>query len=157
MVDRYDWWVVGEQGAVLNYNNPPPPPPPPGPPTGGGTPPPAQTTVAPAPAGSNRTFVATPPHIVVDQPKPGRTTTGKKKRQLLSHTSVKVERGRLIITFVLSARARVRIEPLTAGHLVGAIRSRVLAAGRRRMVVPYQGLQPPAQLRIVARPAKKKK
>jgi hypothetical protein len=95
------------------------------------------------------------PQVIVDQPPPSKPPGSRgPARRLLSHVKVKVERGRLIVTFLLSARARVRMEPRTAGRLIGAARTSVLAKGRRRMVVTYRGSLPPAQLRIVARPAK---
>jgi hypothetical protein len=146
-----DIWAVGAHGAVLRYfDKPAPPADDPTPPPGDDPGPPPQQPKPP------------PPHVTVEQPPPsprpptrhGHRHHAKPPRQLMSHVRVKVERGRLIVSFRLSAPARVRIEPRSHGHLVGARRSRVLPKGRARMVVPYRGSRPPGQLRIVVRPLK---
>jgi len=56
------------------------------------------------------------------------------------------------VSFALSTRAKVTIQPRTRGRLVGKPRELLLAPGRHRVTVTYRGKRPPAELRIVARP-----
>ena len=159
-LEQYDIWAVGDKGTVLHYvydHDPVPPPstgtpPPPPPPTstGGGGPPPSKTSPAPLP----------PPHVTVVQPPPKRTRAHRghrKATRLVSHVHVKVDIGRLIVTFHLSAPARIQIEGRTKGRVIASAGPRVMRKGRARMILTYRGARPPAQLRIIARPAKKAK
>jgi hypothetical protein len=96
------------------------------------------------------------PQIIVTQKPAPRPTTGKARPRigrLLLRPRVHVERGRLVITFFLTARASVAVRALTGSRLVGAMAARTLARGNRRMVVHYRGRRPPTQLQIIVRPA----
>jgi len=161
-VSDSDMWAVGPLGTIIHYYPTPPPPtppPPPPPPTPKRTPSPSSSS-KPQPTASTAPVppASAPLHTTVDQPpaptrrhKPGRRP--RPARRLLTNVRVQVQRGRLVITFVLSRRARVAVTAGRAGRTVGGLAWKVFAPGRRQVIVPFVGPGVPAQLRISARPA----
>jgi hypothetical protein len=163
-VSDSDLWAVGSLGTIIHYYPTPPPtanpPSSPSPTPDPKSPPPAPQpsktppSTGPPPAPRSNT----PPHTTVDQPrvrrrrhKPGRRS--RPAPRLLSAVKVQVQRGRLVITFSLSRRARVAVLAGRGGRTVGRLAWRVYGPGRQQVIVPFVGPGVPAQLHISARPA----
>jgi hypothetical protein len=163
-----DIWAVGDKGTVLHFNrvaDPPPPPPPcncdpnptpdpdpgPAPQTDpGATPsstPAPTTTVPPAEPGD-------PTIYVVESNRPATRRPGRRprpQRRLLDRVAVTREARRLVISFRLTAPARVAISATRGRATVARAVARAMRAGRRRVTLAFTGA-PPTALRIVVRP-----
>ena len=167
-----DLWAVGNSGTVLHFAVPPPPPPPPPPApsdpgagsgsgSGSGS---SNGTPAPGPSPSGSSPSSPPPAVSVSQPPPPASSPPKSASprsasrprtvtRLLTGVAVRPAGHTLIITFLLSGRARVFAIATRHGQMVGRTRPRVLGRGFQRLVLQYTGRQAPTNLRISARPA----
>ena len=164
-----DVWAVGADGNVQRFAELPPPPPPPvdeddgsGTPSGGGD---TVTPPDPGQASTASSNDAPPPQVtVVQQPpassppppaqnKPAAGARPKSTGRLMRNVRVRVQRGRLIITFSLAAPARVGARASTAGRTLGRVGARLLGKGKRTLVLRYRGKRPPTQLQLIVRPA----
>jgi hypothetical protein len=165
-----DVWAAGAQGNIRHFGEPPPPEVKSGGDTGGetgsggggGTDAGGGAGGATGDTGGGSGGGSTPATVVIENPAPSQTppsstTQPPAKRpttsqRLLRNVRVKMIRGRLIISFRLVAPARVGAQARTAGRLVGRLRERLLAPGRRTLVLRYRGRRPPTQLQLIVRP-----
>lgn len=75
-----------------------------------------------------------------------------RKPLLMRDVRVRVERGELVVLCKLSAPARVSATATRAGRVVGRTGWKRFRRGRCRLVIPYRGAKPPAELRLIAVP-----
>lgn len=170
-------WAVGDGGVVQRYHNAPDPKEPepepepepdpgpgpgPGPSPGPGpgprpnpNPPASQscncatTTVPPQERGDPTIYVVEP-----DRPRPRGGQPRPRYRPLMYGVAVRRQARRLVITFRLRAPARVTVSAKRGRATVSRTPTRLLPAGRRRVVLAFTG-RPPTALRIVVSPLRR--
>jgi hypothetical protein len=167
-----DVWAAGAQGNVRHFAEPPPPPKQDDEGGTGGDNGSASSTGGGSTdtgTGAGTSSAGDTPHTtIVEQPAPksgapkptpanaGQTPKGAQRKptgRLMRDVRVRVVRGRLIITFRLTAPARVGARASTAGRVLGQVSARLLGPGKRSLVLRYRGQRPPTQLQLIVRPA----
>jgi hypothetical protein len=164
-----DIWAVGDQGTVMHFNfvaDPPPKPcncdPTPNPdPNPNPNPDPTPNSDPNSTPRSNPTTTTVPPAdpgdptiYVVEPDRPATRRPGNRRRpqrRLLDRVAVTREARRLVVSFRLTAPARVAISATRGRATVARAIARAMRAGRRRVALPFTGA-PPTELRIVVRP-----
>jgi hypothetical protein len=120
--------------------------------SGSGTPPPP----APTTETQTETVLIPPalddPDFPVDDPVGAPKPPPKLKKRLVRSVVVKATRRGLVVSFTLTAPAKVALVAKRAGRVVGKTSPRKLAPGRRQLLLTYSG-KLPSELKIVARPA----
>jgi hypothetical protein len=172
-----DIWAVGDKGTVMHFNvvaDPLPPPPKPcncdpNPnPNPNPNPDPNPTPDPNSTPRSNPTTTTTVPaaepgdptiYVVEPDRRPaarGPRNRRRPQRRLLDRVAVTREARRLVVSFRLTAPARVAISATRGRATVARAISRAMRAGRRQVTLPFSGA-PPTELRIVVRqlPAKR--
>jgi hypothetical protein len=113
---------------------------------------PTTTTVPPAEPGDPTIYVVEPDRPATRGPRNRR----RPQRRLLDRVAVTREAQRLVVSFRLTAPARVAISATRGRATVARAIARAMRAGRRRVTLAFSGA-PPTELRIVVRqlPAKR--
>jgi hypothetical protein len=172
-----DIWAVGTRGTVMHYNrvadpvvttcdptpcggdtssgssassgsDPGPSPTPPPDPSSTSRSTPQTTTVPPAEPGDPTIYVVEPDRPATRGPHNRRR---RPQRRLLDRVAVTREARRLVVSFRLTAPARVAISATRGRATVARAIARAMRAGRRRVSLPFTGAAP-TELRIVVRP-----
>jgi hypothetical protein len=174
--DNQDIWAVGDKGVVMHFNRVADPvvvtcdPSPCGSGSGSGsgsgtgsgsgsgsgsdTPTtetrsnPQTTTVPPAEPGDPTIDVVEPDRRPAAR---GPRNRRRPQRRLLDRVAVTREARRLVVSFRLTAPARVAISATRGRATVARAVARAMRAGRRRVTLPFSGAAP-TELRIVVRP-----
>jgi hypothetical protein len=176
--DNEDIWAVGDHGTVMHFNRVADPvvvvcDPSPcgsGSGSGGGSDSNADPGTGPNPQPdpnstprSNPTTTTVPPadpgdptiYVVEPDRRPATRRPGNRRprpqRRLLDRVAVTREARRLVVSFRLTAPARVAISATRGRATVARAIARAMRAGRRRVALPFTGA-PPTELRIVVRP-----
>jgi hypothetical protein len=110
---------------------------------------PTTTTVPPADPGDPTIYVVEPDRRPATR-RPGNRRP-RPQRRLLDRVAVTREARRLVVSFRLTAPARVAISATRGRATVARAVARAMRAGRRRVSLPFTGA-PPTELRIVVRP-----
>jgi hypothetical protein len=88
-----------------------------------------------------------------DTPTPVRKRLVKNVRAIFTRT--RSGRRKLIVRFRLTRRAVVSVAAKRGRRLIGSTRPRTLRRGRRQVVLPVRGKEPPTSLKLVARPVRR--
>jgi hypothetical protein len=148
-----DIWAVGDGGTVLHYfvsSSPAPPPAPvPEPPAPPAAPAPVPGPVVPAAPlkTASRVSERLDLPVGIDQPPASRRRRGL----LMTRVAVRRSGAKLVVSFVLSAPARVVVRGSRAGKVVASVERARLAAGRRRVALKLPPGPAPTRLDITVR------
>jgi hypothetical protein len=129
--------------------------PPPDPPSGGDPPssPGGASEPAPVPAVEVDQPPATSPPAAKQPPAKQPPAKPAPPQKLLSNVVVKLHGHSLVISFSLSAPARVGVRARTGRRVTARAPMRTFAAGQQSLTVRFRGHRPPTKLKLVVRPA----